>query len=74
MTKENCTHSYCQHYNEEFTSNCIDFNDLTKCDLKKYIDILLDDSIFLNALRAAGVDNWQGYEIAIDMMEEDEKN
>ena len=35
-------------------------------------DSLLEDSRFLNALRSAGVDNWEGYEIAQEMVEEDE--
>lgn len=33
---------------------------------------LLADSKFLDALRAAGVDNWEGYSEACQMMEEDE--
>lgn len=28
---------------------------------------LLDDAEFLNALRMAGVDNWDGYDDAIDI-------
>lgn len=28
---------------------------------------LLDDAEFLNALRMAGVDNWDGYDEAIDI-------
>jgi len=31
---------------------------------------LIEDSIFLDALRAAGVDNWDGYDIAQDMVRE----
>jgi len=31
---------------------------------------LVEDQKFLQALFAAGVDNWQGYEIAQQMMEE----
>lgn len=31
---------------------------------------LIKDSDFLEALRAAGVDNWEGYDIAIDMLNE----
>lgn len=30
---------------------------------------LLEDSKFLTALMAAGVDNWDGYEYAIDMVQ-----
>ncbi len=33
---------------------------------------LVEDSKFLDALRAAGVDNWEGYSEAAQMMEEDE--
>ena len=33
---------------------------------------LLEDSQLLNALRAAGVDNWPGWDHALDMLEEDE--
>lgn len=29
-----------------------------------YFDELFDDSLFLNALRNNGVDNWEGYEEA----------
>lgn len=39
--------------------------------LKEWND-LIDDSNFLNALRAAGVDNWDGYYFARKMLEEDE--
>lgn len=35
-------------------------------------DELAEDSDFLNALQAAGVDNWEGYGFAQDMMEEGE--
>lgn len=48
---------------------------------KQYISItvveyesLVDDSNFLKALRAAGVDNWQWYDDAIDIYDEMEKN
>ncbi len=33
---------------------------------------LQDDSIFLNALKCAGVDNWDGYDCALEMIREDE--
>lgn len=32
---------------------------------------LIDDEEFLNALRAAGVDNWEGYNYAIDYLREE---
>lgn len=38
---------------------------------KKEYDSLVKDSEFLQALRAAGVDNWEGYSIAQDYLEED---
>lgn len=31
---------------------------------------LLDSQILLNALLACGVDNWDGYDYAIDMLED----
>ena len=33
-------------------------------------DELIEDQRFLRALEAAGVDNWEGYEIAQDRLEE----
>lgn len=36
---------------------------------KEKYDELVEDSEFLNALRAAGVDNWEGYGIAQDLLE-----
>ena len=38
---------------------------------KEEYDELLDDSKFLSALRACGVDNWSGYDNALDMIDED---
>ena len=46
-------------------------NDTITIPVEEY-ERLLNDSHFLEALRAAGVDNWDGYEVAQDMMEEDE--
>ena len=46
-------------------------NDTITIPVEEY-ERLLNDSYFLEALRAAGVDNWDGYEAAQDMMEEDE--
>ena len=37
---------------------------------KEEYDSLLKDSEFLQALRGAGVDNWEGYSCAIEMLEE----
>ena len=36
-------------------------------------DQLLEDSAFLNCLINAGVDNWAGYEIAQQMLEDGEE-
>lgn len=35
------------------------------------IDELTEDSEFLNALRAAGVDNWEGFDYAVEMLREE---
>lgn len=47
--------------------------------VKKWISIpeeeykqMVQDIKFLDALRAAGVDNWSGYDYALDILEEDE--
>lgn len=40
---------------------------------EKEYDDLLDDSIFLEALRSAGVDNWDGYGFALEALEEEEE-
>ena len=37
---------------------------------KKKYEELSEDSRFLRALRAAGVDNWDGYGIAFDILKE----
>lgn len=36
---------------------------------KKEYERLIDADLFLNCLKACGVDNWQGYGDAVDMME-----
>lgn len=38
---------------------------------KKEYDELSEDSLFLSFLEAAGVDNWDGYGIAIQLKNED---
>lgn len=38
---------------------------------KKEYDELIKDSEFLNALRAAGVDNWDGYSEALKILKEE---
>ncbi len=40
---------------------------------KKEYDQLIKDSEFLEALRAAGVDNWDGYSYAFEILNEQEK-
>ena len=42
----------------------------TKIKLFDYLDNLVEDSNFLNCLRQAGVDNWDGYEYAQELLEE----
>lgn len=37
-------------------------------DLQEYIKLLEEDQELLNALRACGVDNWDGYSDAIEMV------
>jgi len=37
---------------------------------KKEYESLLEDSEKLSALEAAGVDNWEGYDDAMEMMQE----
>lgn len=39
---------------------------------KKEYESLLDDQSFLSALRAAGVDNWEGYDFAVDIYQGEE--
>lgn len=38
---------------------------------KEEHDQLVDDSKFLEALRATGVDNWEGFEVARELLEQD---
>ena len=42
----------------------------TKTKLFNYLDSLVEDSNFLNCLKQAGVDNWEGYEYAQELYEE----
>ena len=37
---------------------------------KKEYEDLKEDALFLQALRKAGVDNWEGYSYAQDLLEE----
>lgn len=41
---------------------------------KKEYDSLIEDSEFLEALRQAGVDNWEGYSYAVEISEGDDKD
>lgn len=36
---------------------------------QEYYNELLEDSQFLDALMGAGVDNWGGYDIALEMLQ-----
>jgi len=38
---------------------------------KKEYEELVEDSKFLEALRGAGVDNWEGYDMAFEIMEDE---
>ncbi len=38
---------------------------------KKIYDGLVEDQEFLEALQSAGVDNWEGYDMARESMDED---
>lgn len=42
----------------------------TKAKLFNYLDGLVDDSNFLNCLKQAGVDCWEGFEDAQELYEE----
>lgn len=35
-------------------------------ELKSYLDMLEDDSLFLNTLESNGVDNWEWYDEAVE--------
>lgn len=37
---------------------------------KKEYEELLEDQLLLQCLQGAGVDNWEGYDCAIEMMKE----
>ena len=39
---------------------------------KEEYESLLEDSRLLGALQAAGVDNWEGYDNACELLDEDE--
>jgi hypothetical protein len=40
------------------------------CIPKLVYEEMLDDQLLLNCLRAAGVDNWSGYDFALETYEE----
>lgn len=40
---------------------------------KTEYESLLEDSAWLNALESAGVDNWDGYDFARDLLQEEEE-
>lgn len=41
---------------------------------KKVYDSLVEDSQWLGCLEAAGVDNWEGYDTAVEMYQEEYKD
>ena len=44
-------------------------------EIEKYIyDDLVNDQKFLRALNAAGVDNWQGYDYAVELWEKEKSD
>lgn len=55
------------HLNSEENELAAEF----RKDLEKVLDKLEADSEFLNALRCAGVDNWDGYSYAQEMLDGD---
>lgn len=55
----------CQNYKGEDDVNWLLYAD----DLDTHIDTLMEDSMFLAALETAGVDNWDGYEYAQEIMD-----
>lgn len=48
-------------------------SDLITISQEKY-DELISDHLFLNCLIAAGVDNWEGYDLAVEEYQERELN
>ncbi len=42
----------------------------TKTKLFNYLDNLIENNIFLDCLKSSGVDNWEGYEDAQELFEE----
>jgi hypothetical protein len=55
---------------KDFTDRDPEKNEDTVTISQEKYDELIEDSNFLNALRAAGVDNWDGYENAQDIIKE----
>ena len=55
-------------------SNTYDADEVDDLLLKwaKKVEKLEEDEKLLNALRACGVDNWAGYEYALDMIEDED--
>ena len=57
---------YCVRFVPDFKLS--DYDELTLVE-KFELDELIRDSKVLSALRNAGVDNWEGYDMAIDRMD-----
>lgn len=58
-------------YSKDFIKRVNKLKDAITISQERY-DELIKDSDFLNALRVAGVDNWDGYDFAIDILNENE--
>ena len=54
---------------DERNNKMEEIEEMVEISVEEYND-LIDDSIMLMALNAAGVDNWQGYDDAIEIYNE----
>lgn len=73
--KENCEFedmNFTEEYDEIEYYVKADSNDDMVSITKKEYESILKDVKFMRALEAAGVDNWEGYNIAIDILESKE--
>lgn len=58
---------------DQFKKDIVDWLDICNNNVivpTQEYEELLDDVLFLDSLRAAGVDNWEGYEYAVDSYNE----
>ena len=81
LYKDDCIGKFCSaskvnytecHYSKS-DSGRLNMSEKTVTITEKRYYELLEDSRFLDALRATGVDNWSGYEYAQEMIEEWDK-